>query len=103
MKTRKQILILIFAFIGLFILSSCKETCDGMGTLKLTNKSISTVQRIMVDGVNYGTIDPGESKEIELAPGEHDFQQLGISGGSGCSAAKIIIVECKTTGFSCSN
>jgi hypothetical protein len=103
MKIKKQVLILILFFTGLFFWSSCEEACNGMGTLELTNKSISTVQQLMVDGINYGTIDPGESKEIELAPGEHDFQQVGISGGTGCSAASVIIVECKTSSFSCSH
>jgi hypothetical protein len=103
MKTKKYVLILILCFIGLFNWSSCEEACDGMGTLELTNKSLSTVQRLMVDGVNHGTIDPGESKEIKLAPGEHEFQQVGISGGNGCSAATVIIVECKTSAFSCSH
>jgi len=103
MKTRKYLLILILCLLGLFNWSSCDEVCDGLGTLELTNTSLNTVQRLMIDGVNYGTIDPGESKEIDLAPGEHDFQQVGINGGAGCSSAKVIIVECKTTGFSCSN
>jgi len=87
---------------GLFNWSSCDEVCDGLGTLKLTNSSLGTVQKLMVDGVNYGTIDPGETKDIELAPGERDFQQVGISGGAGCSAATVIIVKCKTTAFTCS-
>lgn len=93
----------MFFSVILFTVSSCQKSCSGSGTLKLTNKSLNTVQRLMVDGVNYGSIDPGESKSISLAAGSHDFQQLGISGGSGCSAAKVIIVECKTSGFSCSN
>lgn len=80
---------------------SCTKTCTGNGTLELTNTSQSTVQRIMIDGVNYGTVDPGEKKDIPLAAGTHSFQQQGISGGNGCSEASVIIVECKTTGFSC--
>lgn len=86
------------------ILTSCKskeDTCNGNGTLKLTNSSHATVQRAMVDGVNYGSIDPGDSKEIKLPPGQHDWQLVGISGGTGCSAAKVTIVECKTSGFEC--
>jgi hypothetical protein len=83
--------------------NACKKPCSGSGKLKLTNKSMNTVHRLMVDGVNYGTIDPGESKEISLAAGEHTFQQVGISGGVGCSAAKVIIVECETSSFSCNN
>lgn len=82
---------------------SCQSDCDGKGYLKLTNNSLNTVQRIMIDGVNYGSLDPGESKSISLPAGEHEFQQVGISGGSGCSAAKVIIIECETQGFSCSN
>jgi hypothetical protein len=74
-----------------------------MGTLKLTNNSSNTVQRAMIDGVNHGSIDPGQSKEIKLAAGQHDWQLVGISGGTGCSAAKVTIVECQTTGFSCNN
>ncbi len=101
MKTQKYILILVLFLLGSINWSSCEEACDGMGTLKLTNKSLSTVQKIMIDGVNYGTIDPDESKEIDLAPGEHEFQQVGISGGTGCSAATVIIVECKTSAFEC--
>lgn len=104
MKTTTHSLFLLISFISLtFLFSSCDKICDGTGTLKLTNDSHNTVQKLMVDGVNYGTIDPDESKEIELAPGQHSFQQVGISGGTGCSEASVIIVECKTTGFSCSN
>ena len=85
------------------------NSCTGLGciktngTLHLTNKSTSTVQKLVVDGVNYGTIDPGESKEIELAVGSHDFQFQGVSGGSGCSAGSVIIQACKTSSFSCSS
>lgn len=82
---------------------SCKSDCGGKGYLKLTNESINTVQRIMIDGVNYGSLDPGESEIISLPAGEHEFQLVGISGGSGCSSAKVIIIECETQGFSCSN
>jgi hypothetical protein len=99
---RKTLFLLIFISIVL-VSNSCVKTCGGMGTLELTNKSLNTVHKILVDGINYGTIDPGEKKEIPLAAGEHVFQQIGISGGVGCSAGRVIIVECKTSGYSCSN
>ncbi len=105
MKKIKSILILTaLLIIPLFIGSSCEpiEECDGHGTLSLTNKSHSTVQRIMINGVNYGTLDPGEHKDIELVPGVYSWQLVGISGGTGCSAATVTIVECETQGFSCS-
>lgn len=75
--------------------------CDGKGTLSLENKSHNTVQRIMINGVSYGTIDDGETKEIKLVPGIYAWQLIGISGGTGCSAAVVTIVECKTQSFSC--
>lgn len=93
--------VVVFTLVG----GSCKKknSCSGKGTLKLSNTSHATVQRAMVDGVNYGSIDPGGSKEISLAAGSHDWQLVGISGGSGCSAAKVTIIECETSSFSCGN
>jgi hypothetical protein len=81
---------------------SCEDlVCDGMGTLSVKNTSIGTVQQLHVDGVNYGTVDPGKTKEVDLAPGEHSWQMIGLSGGVGCSSATVIIQECKTSSFSC--
>jgi len=96
-------MILIVLSASLIVLPSCKKDCNGNGTLSLKNASLNTVQKIMVDGVNYGTLDPGEHKDISLAAGEHEFQFVGISGGNGCCPAKVIIVECKKTGFQCAN
>ena len=65
MKNIRNFLILFLLTFALST-SSCdilKMSCEGMGTLKLTNKSHNTVHRIMIDGVNYGTLDPDESKE----------------------------------------
>ncbi|MBK6934270.1 MAG: hypothetical protein IPH17_04105 [Bacteroidales bacterium] len=56
----------------------------------------------MIDGVNYGSLDPGESQTITLPAGEHNFQLVGISGGTGCCPAKVIIIECESQGFECS-
>lgn len=101
----KKLLVVLPLVVLTLIGGSCKpkNTCNGKGTLKLSNDSHGTVQRAMVDGVNYGSIDPGGSKEISLPPGSHDWQLVGISGGSGCSAAKVTIVECQTSSFSCGN
>lgn len=101
MKKLLSISSLILTFFILTIMLSCDSDCEGKGYLKLTNTSTGTVQRIMIDGINYGSLDPGESKSISLPAGEHEFQQVGISGGAGCSPAKVIIVECETQGFEC--
>src|SRR5271157_4470392 len=86
----------------LFIDFSCtKDDCNGEGTLSLTNKSSNTVQRIMINGVNYGTIDPGDKKDIKLVPGVYSWQLVGLYGGTGCSGAEVTITACVTQGFSC--
>ncbi|HEY5124469.1 MAG TPA: hypothetical protein VIK14_12110 [Ignavibacteria bacterium] len=106
MKKIKIILIvialLVIAASTNFSCDPPKDDCDGKGTLSIENKSLSTVQRLMIDGVNYGSVDPGDKKEAKLAPGTHSWQMAGISGGTGCSAATVIIVACQTSSFSCS-
>jgi hypothetical protein len=103
MKKFKLILIVFaLAAITASVNTSCEDlTCNGKGTLRLTNDSHSTVQKVMINGVNYGTLDPDESKDFELSPGMYTWQLVGISGGTGCSAAVVTITECDTQGFSC--
>jgi hypothetical protein len=104
MKKTRMIFIAIAMI--LVISSSCDKssdtTCDGMGTLSVKNTSLNTVQRLMIDGVNYGSLDPGTSKDAKLAPGTHSWQLIGISGGQGCSVASVIIVTCQTSSYECS-
>jgi hypothetical protein len=107
-KMRKiKIILIVIALLVItasinFSCDPIKDECDGMGTLSIENKSLSTVQRLMIDGVNYGSVDPGNKKDTNLAPGTHSWQMVGISGGTGCSAATVIIVACQTSSFSCS-
>lgn len=95
----------LISFLSVSVIStSCDElTCSGNGTLSVENKSLNTVQRLMINGVNYGSVDPGKTKEVELTPGTYAWQLVGLSGGSGCSPAVVNIVECETSSFSCSN
>lgn len=76
-------------------------TCT-TGTIRCSNTSLHTVQKIMINGTNYGTIDPGEFRDISLAPGSWTLQFVGISGGSGCSASSFNIAACQSMGRSCS-
>lgn len=95
----------VISFLSLSVINtSCdKLSCDGLGTLSVENKSLNTVQRLMINGVNYGSIDPGKTKEVELTPGTYAWQLVGLSGGSGCSPAVANIAKCETSSFSCSN
>jgi hypothetical protein len=101
MKKIKLVLLTLVLFTLTSITVSCEKICSGKGTLELTNSSHSTVQKIMINGVSYGTIDPGEVKSIELTPGVYMWQLQGLSGGTGCSAAAVTITECDTQGFKC--
>jgi len=107
-------LILITVVIFASLLYSCEKEestpddgsgdgCNGKGTLHLENKSLHTVQRIIIDGHNYGTLDPGDKEEFSLAEGQHSMQFQGISGGEGCTPSTVFIVECEHEYFSCSN
>lgn len=99
--------------IPLLFLASCDRDDDdnatpgttpcNTGTLRCTNTSNATVQRIMISGTNYGSLDPGETRSIELAPGSWSLQFVGISGGSGCSASNFNIAACQTVNRSCSH
>jgi len=76
-------------------------TNDGMGTLTLTNSSYNTVQRIMINGVSYGTLDPGAKKDIKLSPATYSWQLVGISGGTGCSAASLTVLAGYRYSYEC--
>ena len=109
MKKMKRFLflsaLLITLVIATSITPSCTKTdgCNGTkGTLTLTNSSLFTVQKIMINGVSYGTLDPGDEKSIDLSPGVYAWQLVGIAGGTGCSMAAVTIVACDTQGFKCS-
>lgn len=101
-----------FCLIGLLNLSSCAEEeliClaihggTNQGSLKLLNKSLQTIQELIVERKSRGTIGPGESKRISLSPGSHEIEMLGISGGGGCNISTVIIAQCKTTKLTCSH
>lgn len=97
--------VLCLAFCSMLFFSACDKElfCDGRGELVVTNKSLHTVQQITIDGTNYGTIDPGETKTIELPAGKYNLQFEGVSGGAGCSPSQVTIDACGTIGRSCSN
>lgn len=71
------------------------------GTLVVSNESIQTIHKIIIDGTSYGTLDAGETKRFSLPEGKYELKFSGITGGSGCSPAFVTIVPCKVTGRSC--
>ncbi|NUM51942.1 MAG: hypothetical protein HUU48_12600 [Flavobacteriales bacterium] len=77
-------------------------TCGGYGFLSAQNKSNTTIQKIVIGNTNYGTLDPGEIKEVRLPNGTHTVEFQAVSGGGGCTPAEVIITECGTEIRSCS-
>lgn len=96
----KTTLRLLLAATIIFSMPSCKKYSKGR--LSVSNTSVNTVQRIMIDGTNYGSLDPGNKKEFEFEPGKYTVQLVGISGGTGCSASIVTVVKGETHGVSCS-
>ena len=76
-------------------------TCT-TGTLRCTNSSVHTVQKVLLNGTNYGTLDPGEDMVVTLAPGNWTLHFVGLSGGAGCSSSSFNIAACQSVGRSCS-
>jgi hypothetical protein len=109
MKKSNSILALV-TVLFIFSLTSCEvepmpteDDCNGKGSINITNSSVHTVQKIRINNINYGTLDPGESKEIWLNPGYYTITLPGISGGDGCqSPSGVTISECSSQGLSCS-
>jgi hypothetical protein len=110
----KNLKLSVSLFIAFFSIVACEpieqetpnpsnDCNDGWGTLHVTNKSNSTVQTIRISGTNYGSLDPGESKTIELPVGSYTVEINGLSGGSGCSPSEVNIPDCGTVGRSCSH
>lgn len=76
--------------------------CNAKGTLRLSNTSVNTTQEVKIDGINYGLLYPGDTKEYSLAAGSHTFITDGVANGDGCdSPATVIIIACQTESFSC--
>lgn len=85
-------LLLILSIV--FYLSSCETDLfcpTGTGTLVAENTSLNTIQQLIIDDSNYGTLDPGEVKYIELPEGKYTLLFKGISGGGGCRSGQVTI------------
>ncbi len=71
------------------------------GYIHVRNTSLHTVQRLLIDNINYGSLDPGQERYVEKLPGNYLVQLIGLAGGSGCAAATVHVIPCSTDGFMC--
>ncbi len=73
-----------------------------VGWLLLSNKSSNTIQKITIDGSNYGTIYPGKEEIYELYPGKYEVKIEGVNREGGCSPFFVTIIAGATQAYSCS-
>ena len=101
------------ALAGFFVIAAvlfvnCKalvDECDvnNTGTFYIENASASgKAYEIHIDGINYGIVGAGQTKEWTLAAGPHVVQILFAgSGNTACSLSAPTVIRCERTGLRC--
>lgn len=94
--------------ISILWLGGCKalvDKCDldNTGTFSLENASASgQAYKILIDGINYGIVGAGQTKEWELTAGTHVVQILfAETGNTACSISAPSVIKCKKNGLRC--
>ncbi|MHB8093485.1 MAG: hypothetical protein ACYDH0_00940 [Candidatus Aminicenantales bacterium] len=94
--------------ISLLWIGGCKalvDKCelDNTGTFSLENASASgKTYKILIDGINYGIVGAGQTKEWELTAGTHVVQILfAETGNAACSISAPSVIKCKKSGLRC--
>ena len=106
MRTRTWIGFLV---ISVALFSYCKPLIDkcelnNTGTFYIENESAKgQAYKILIDGINYGIVGAGQTKEWELAAGPHVVQILfAETGKTACSLSAPTVIKCQKTGLKCS-
>lgn len=95
---------LLFLLLAGLLMPGCKDLYCDTGTLAYTNDSYCTTHRLSIDGVSYGLVYPGETREIDLEKGRYLIQVFGDGiCGYGCTPGSVSVSACKTTVLGCSN
>ncbi len=101
--------------LGLFVISTILfSSCESLvgkceindtGTFYIENESgKGQAYKILIDGINYGIVGAGQTKEWELAAGPHVVQILfAESGNIACSVSAPTVIKCQKTGLRCSS
>lgn len=107
MKIKKS-LIQVAAFILLALVPACQlfqEECEknNTGTFYVENQSESgRAYKILIDGINYGIVGAGDTKEWTLAAGPHVVQILfADTDMAACSTSVPTVIKCEKHGLSC--
>lgn len=105
MKKRVFFGILVVNLAFLIACESILEECEinNTGTFYIENASNKgKAYKILIDGINYGIVGAGQTKEWELATGPHVVQILfADTETTACSTSVPTVIKCKRTGLSC--
>ncbi len=99
-----------FLVIAAVLSVNCKALVDecgtnNTGTFYIENASASgKAYKILIDGIDYGVVGAGQTKEWTLAAGPHVVQILfAETGKAACSLSAPSVIKCERTGLKCSS
>lgn len=106
---KKTLVLLLVALTLALFTSACdalKEECEknNTGTFYITNNSQKgRSYKILIDGINYGIVGAGDTKEWTLAAGPHVVQILNAENNSeACTTSVPTVIKCQKNGLTCS-
>ena len=106
---KKRLMLLWVCMAVTFFSSSCnvlQDECEknDTGTFFITNNSqTGKSYKILIDGINYGIVGAGDTKEWTLASGPHAVQIIdAATGNAACTASVPTVIKCQRNGLSCS-
>jgi hypothetical protein len=96
----------------IFILLALMPACNGLleecetnntGTFYVENQSDSgRAYKVIIDGINYGIVGAGSTKEWTLSAGTHIVQILfADTDTAACSISAPTVVKCQKNGLIC--
>lgn len=101
---------MVLSIVSVVLFSSCESLlskCEvnDTGTFYIENESAKgQAYKILIDGINYGIVGAGQTKEWELAAGPHVVQILfAESGNVACSVSAPTVIKCQKAGLRCSS
>jgi hypothetical protein len=107
MKKENAVFLVTF-FILLALMPACDalmEECEknNTGTFYIENQSESgRAYKVLIDGINYGIVGAGSTKEWTLSAGTHIVQILfADTDTTACSISAPTVVRCQKNGLIC--
>jgi hypothetical protein len=96
------------AFIILALMPACEELMEecernSTGTFYIDNQSESgRAYKVIIDGISYGIVGAGSTKEWTLSAGTHMVQILfADTDRTACSISAPTVVKCQKNGLIC--